>query len=188
MRVTKSVGIFAAMVTVGATVTIVAPTAANAETSMGSCELSGAGPAPSCSYQLSDDDVVVRFRSAPSTTSTLTCRVEGIGAVRLSPGASGAVNARNLSSGFHRFDVACSTLRGGSGGVSRSGTISVYVRSEPIAPPTSTPTPTTTPTPPPATTTPPTTTTTTTTPPPTTTTPSTTTTPPTTTPTTTPVR
>ncbi|MFW0789377.1 hypothetical protein [Gordonia sp. CPCC 205333] len=134
MRVTKTFGILTATATLGATITIAAPTA-SAVTSMGSCALSGAGPAPSCSYQLTDDDIVVRFRSATSTTSTLICRADDIGSIRLRPGASGTVSADNLSSGFHRYDVGCSTVRGGRGGVSRSDTISVYVRSEPITPP-----------------------------------------------------
>lgn len=126
-------------VSVGATMVLVAPTA-SAVTSMGSCNLSGSGPAPSCSYQLVDDDLTVQIRSASSTSSTLNCAINGVGSLALGPGESGSVGVRNLSVGVHSYRVACSTPRGGAGGVSRAGTVRVSVAPQVVVPTRTTPT------------------------------------------------
>lgn len=124
---------------VGSALVLVTPTA-SAVTSMGSCNLSGTGPAPSCSYQVVGGDLTVQIRSASSTTSTLNCRVNGLGSLSLAPGQSGSVGARNLSVGIHTYRVACSTPRGGAGGVSRAGTVKVSVAPQVITPTRTTPT------------------------------------------------
>lgn len=127
----------------GAVAATVAATPGSAD-SFGSCgALSGSGPAPDCSYQVSDGDLAVSFRAAGATASTLTCTVsEGgvIGAVRLSAGQSGTVQVNNIGSGIHSYGVRCSTLTGGRGGVSRAGGFTVSVFPPPTLPTTTTPT------------------------------------------------
>lgn len=122
----------------GAVAATIAATPGSAD-AFGSCALSGSGPAPSCSYQLSDGDLSVRFTAAGATRSTLNCTLSEsgvVGAVRLSAGESGSVNVNNLAAGVHRYGVRCATIRGGSGGVSRSGGFTVSVQPRSIISPT----------------------------------------------------